>query len=106
MLSCRSRAGTGAQRQERKTAAPESLRKTEKMSEKRSVIQYDDFGNELNRYKSIKEAQEVYNCTHISSVCRGKRMHDKGYVWKYEHELEPRPYRRRRKLYTGWGRRS
>ena len=56
------------------------------MSEKRSVLQYDDYGNLLSRYGSIQEAQNEYHCTHISSVCRGKRQHDKGYVWRYEHE--------------------
>lgn len=67
------------------------------MSEKRSVIQYDDCGNMLSRFNSIQEAQEIFNCTHISSVCRGKRQHDKGYVWRYEHEFDyARPRMRRR----------
>ena len=65
------------------------------MSEKRSVIRYDDYGNALSRHNSIREAQEIFDCTHISSVCSGKRKHDKGYVWRYEHEYE-RPFRRMR----------
>ena len=73
------------------------------MSEKRRVIQYDDYGNELNRYGSIDEAQKIYNCTHISSVCRGKRLHDKGYVWRYEYEYEELPprFRRRKQQRSG-----
>ena len=63
------------------------------MSERRSVIRYDDYGNALSRHNSIQEAQELFNCTHISSVCSGKRKPDKGYVWRYEHEVE-RPLRR------------
>ena len=51
----------------------------------RSVIQYDLSGNRLDRYDSIKEAQELYNCTHISSVCRGRRKQEKGYFWEYEY---------------------
>ena len=69
------------------------------MSERRSVIRFDDNGNALSRHNSIQEAQEIFRCTHISSVCSGKRKHDKGYVWRYEHEVERplRHYCRRRR---------
>ena len=69
------------------------------MSVKRSVIRYDDTGHPLQRYASIKEAQAEYACTHISSVCRGRRMHDKGYVWRYEFPMpgDHLPPKRRKK---------
>ena len=66
------------------------------MSEKRSVFRYDEHGNLLSRYSSIKEAQALYHCTHISSVCRGKRRQDKGFGWRYEHEV-PKIRRRRKR---------
>ena len=53
------------------------------MSEKRSVFRYDEHGNLLSRYSSIKEAQALYHCTHISSVCRGQRNKDGGFIWRY-----------------------
>ena len=58
------------------------------MGNTRSVIQYDSLGNMLQRYDSIKEAQELYNCTHISTVCRGRRAQEKGYYWEYEYPRE------------------
>ena len=73
------------------------------MSLKRSVIRYDDMGHPLQRYASIKEAQEEYECTHISEVCRGRRLHEKGYCWKYEFPTEedllpPKPRKKKRRL--------
>ena len=71
------------------------------MSTQRSVICYDDHNNEIGRYPSIKEAQSIYHCTHISTVCRGRRMKDKGFYWKYEHPkaedfLPPKPRKPRK----------
>ena len=53
------------------------------MSKPRPVIQYDIEGRKLRTFGSIKEAQGKYGITHISSVCRGKRKQDGGYIWKY-----------------------
>ena len=66
------------------------------MSVCRPVIQYDDAGNELGRFNSIQEAQELFSCTHISSVCSGRRLHEKGYVWRYATPDPPRRYRKRK----------
>ncbi len=65
---------------------------------------YDDHGNMIDRFDSIREAQDLYQCSHISSVCRGRRNRDGGYVWRYEIPkdadfLPPKPRRLRRKDY-------
>ena len=56
------------------------------MSDRKEVIQYDDNGRFIRRFGSIQEAQREYGITHISQVCRGKRKHDGGYIWKYADE--------------------
>ena len=53
------------------------------MSEKKQVLQYDENGAFIRKYDSIQEAQNYLGITHISSVCRGKRRMDGGYIWKY-----------------------
>ena len=35
------------------------------------------------KFNSIKEAEEKYKCSHISSVCPGKRNKAGGYTWKF-----------------------
>ena len=58
------------------------------MSLKVGVIQYDRSGKELCRYASIREAQKIYGITHISSVCRGRRNMDGGFIWRYAEDPE------------------
>ena len=53
------------------------------MAVRRRIAQYDQKGNLLGVYDSIREAEQLYSCTHISSVCRGERSQEKGYVWRY-----------------------
>ena len=53
------------------------------MSRNVGVIQYDLSGRELCRYASVREAQLIYGITHISSVCRGQRNKDGGFIWRY-----------------------
>ena len=60
------------------------------MSKARKVIQYTMDGEEIRSYGSIREAQEYMGVTHISSVCRRKRVSDGGSRWGYEgEELRP-----------------
>lgn len=59
------------------------------MSKARRIIQYTMAGEEVGFYGSIKEAQAAYGITHISSVCRKKRVTDGGYRWGYEGEGLP-----------------
>lgn len=59
------------------------------MSKARKVTQYTMEGEALRSYGSIKEAQAVYGITHISSVCRKKRVTDGGYRWGYTGEGLP-----------------
>lgn len=49
----------------------------------RSVVQYTKEMKKLREWNSIHEAQEQYNISHISSVCRGERLSDGGFVWRY-----------------------
>lgn len=54
---------------------------------RRAVVQYSLDGEKLNAYSSIREAREACRkATHISSVCRGYRKTDAGYIWKYAEE--------------------
>ena len=57
------------------------------------VKQYDLNGNYIRTWPSIKEAQAEYHITHISSVCRGHRRTDGGYVWKYQNQKKKRKKR-------------
>ena len=49
----------------------------------RSVVQYTKSMEKVREWSSIHEAQEAYNISHISSVCRGERRSDGGFVWRY-----------------------
>ena len=68
------------------------------MSDPRKVLQYDLDGNLVGVYSSIREAERKYRCTHISSVCRGERNFEKGFVWRYAPDPpEKAPSRQRKK---------
>jgi len=62
---------------------------------KRSVIQYTEQMELVARFPSVREAQEKYHITHVSGVCRGQRLTDGGYVWRYADEVEGREMARR-----------
>ena len=50
------------------------------------VIQYDNFMNELNRFKTAKIAAEFLGKnikSNIIACCRGKRKQAGGYHWRY-----------------------
>lgn len=51
----------------------------------KSVIQYSNYGIEISRYNTIKEASQKSgaNPTSIAMVCNGKRKKSGGYVWKW-----------------------
>lgn len=58
----------------------------------RKVIQYDKRNKKpLREFRSIKEAQKAFNCTHVSLCCRNKRYSDGGYIWKYAEVQEGDP---------------
>ena len=59
------------------------------MNKPRKVVRYDEAGNALERFDSIREAQEKYGCTHISLICRGRRLKEHGLYWGYEGEEPP-----------------
>lgn len=61
----------------------------------RRVVQYTQNMEEIQRYKTIREPQLIYNITHISSVCRRERKTDGGFIWRYEDD--PNPKRMERK---------
>lgn len=54
---------------------------------RRIVLQYDLDGNFIKEWSSATEAGKVLNFDpgHIPDVCRGKRNHDHGFVWKYKY---------------------
>ena len=57
----------------------------ENKSSTRKIGQYDDDGNEIARFNSIKEAADLFGVTItcISNCCKGKSIHAAGYRWKY-----------------------
>lgn len=59
--------------------------KDEKSLNTKGVIQLDMNGNELARFKSIKEASEKTNSnqSRITQVCRGNEISSGGYKWRY-----------------------
>ena len=54
-----------------------------KSPRRRRIVQLDLDGNFIREWDCIADAQATYNTAHISAVCRGKRHHDKGFIWKY-----------------------
>ena len=56
------------------------------MSRSRKVVQYTMEGDRIRTYDSIREAQAYTGVTHISSVCRNRRLSDGGFRWSYEDE--------------------
>ena len=73
----------------RRRILPDNKRKEKDMKEKR-VIQYTQNMEEIQRYRTIREPQAIYNITHISSVCRRERKTDGGFIWRYEDDPDPR----------------
>jgi hypothetical protein len=51
---------------------------------KRVVIQLDKKGQFIREFSSIKEAQNTLGIANISNVCRGRKLHTKGYYFKYK----------------------
>ncbi len=66
--------------------SPERIRKMSQVALKRTVIQMDLNGKELNRFASVKEAAEYVGAfpQNIGSVCSGKQKSCKGFLWRYE----------------------
>ena len=54
----------------------------------RRVIQYDQFGNVVDEYESIMEAQRATKIFHqsIISACKGRRHSAGGFIWRYKNE--------------------
>lgn len=38
----------------------------------------------INRYEHLKDIPDEYNKANVSSVCKGRKLQYKGYIWKYE----------------------
>jgi hypothetical protein len=51
---------------------------------KKSVLQYDLDGNFIQRYTSVKEAEEKYNISSIQFCCRNQSKTAAGYIWFFE----------------------
>lgn len=51
----------------------------------KSVIQYDDYDNEIARFSTVTEAAKAMNVTVtcISNCCKGKAIHAAGYKWRF-----------------------
>ncbi|MDO4478480.1 MAG: hypothetical protein Q4B73_05550 [Lachnospiraceae bacterium] len=64
------------------------------MTRPRKIVQYSLEGERLRTFNCIREAQDQYGLSHISSVCRGKRFSDGGYKWAYENDHEGIDYLR------------
>jgi group I intron endonuclease len=64
------------------------IKKNNEEKEKFKIIQFDENGKELNRYKSAADAARAINVdpknsSHILDTCRGKRPSAYGYSWKF-----------------------
>ena len=64
--------GTGIERRSKKKSKP--------------VLQYTLDGEFVREWESAKQAEKEggFDNGHIISVCKGKRPHHKGYIWKYK----------------------
>lgn len=49
----------------------------------RVIYQYDFFGNFINKYNGIQEAERITHIKNIGSCCKGKYMSVGGYIWRY-----------------------
>lgn len=56
---------------------------------KKPVLQYDLFGKYVDRYDSLTDAANKYNCevSCIGNCCRGLMISSYGYIWYYEDEF-------------------
>lgn len=52
------------------------------------VDQLDNCGNIIKTWRSIKDAEDYFQVTHIWDCCTGKRNKCAGYKWKYHHNPE------------------
>ena len=59
------------------------------MANLRRVVQYSMEGKPLRVFSCIREAERAVGVTHVSSVCRRKRISDGGFRWSYEGEDLP-----------------
>lgn len=51
---------------------------------KKPVFQYSLEGNFIDKWKSVKEAEDTLKISHISDCCIGKRKTAGDFKWKYE----------------------
>jgi group I intron endonuclease len=51
---------------------------------KKSIIQYDLFGNFIKEWSSILEAETTLNLSKISGACRGTNKSIGGYLWRFK----------------------
>ncbi len=63
---------------------------------KRKIVQYTKENVPVRTYDSIREAEAEHHITHISSVCRHKRLTDGGFVWRYAEFPDPEPVNKKR----------
>lgn len=49
----------------------------------RGVIQMDMNGSEIARYKTTEDVPAPFQPGCVALVCRGKRNHHRGFMWKY-----------------------
>ena len=49
----------------------------------RVIYQYDLYGNFLNKYNGVQEAERITHITNIGMCCKGKHKSAGGYVWRY-----------------------
>lgn len=81
-----------SQTDETKEKIRKSLLNTSNISSYKKIIQYDINYKELKRYNSIKDAvienNGVFNASKISSCLTGRRLHHKGYIWKYDNNTD------------------
>lgn len=70
---------------------PISQKQKDMLSDNNSmaVLQYDFFGNFVNKYKSATQASEYYKVgvSSISNACRGNVFASNGFIWFYEDEF-------------------
>lgn len=56
----------------------------------KSVVQCDKSGKVVKIYKPITDVEKSgFNYTCVINCCKGKRKSHKGFIWKYEDDMQP-----------------
>lgn len=79
-------------KEETKQKIKDSLTGVSNVYSYKAIIQYDLQYNEIKRYKCMKDAilesNGLFIASKISNCCKGIRNHHRGFIWKYDNNVE------------------